>query len=617
MLLEELKRDTPEFGWRFGAVCGKSGVFPSEFVQPVAAPDFLVLPPDRVEPRDRQGRVAASAAVAVAMGSAVAAHELDISTEAELYGESSDLDDLPLQSSQYNMSEFAKKYFREAQRNSDQKAKKGKELRDPVDMVKFSKSPIHESLIDFSDSGMNRVATDIFIAIMKFMGDYPLKSLTEQEVVATILKLSRDHGLIKDEAYCQVMKQVTANTSSKPESCQKGWRLLYILTAFHRCSDVMKPFLMKFLLDACSGPGVQYQGIAKACEQNLRRTFTYGGRMQYPNNMEIKAMLAGRSSKRQLFLLPGGIERHLKIKTCSVALDVIEELCFEMELHREEALEEYAVFLVTDKGQNVRPLNKREYILDITTEAETVDPSYSLWFRRVIWSLPLKLDNELYVTMHYNQVLPDFLKALLSVIPQGNVSDQHLQQIARLSALQHRAKDTIYLPTLRDVQESVPPPFYSKQGSQPWLNMVSQHMQHVQPLNPHQAQAQFLGLVSAFPMFGSSFFYIQSSSSASVQAPCILAVNLNGLHFLHKDTHEAMVRFPLKEVQSTRTQRPTSGSSYPYVDILIGDLLNQRVTQLQLEQSLELCRVIAMHMENLLSVRDKRLTLPPSEITLL
>lgn len=47
---------------------------------------------------------------------------------------------------------------------------------------------------------------------------------------------------------------------------------------------------------------------------------------------------------------------------------------------------------------------------------------------------------------------------------------------------------------------------------------------------------------------------------------------------------EVMVRFPLKEVQSTRTLRPTSGSSYPYVDIMIGDLLNQRITQLQLEQ---------------------------------
>ncbi|KAM9844223.1 unconventional myosin-XV [Aulostomus maculatus] len=622
MLLEELKRDTPEFGWRFGAVYGKSGVFPCEYVRPVAAPDFLVLPAERVEPRDRQGRVAASAAVAVALGSAVAAYELDRSTEVvkEMYAErpNADLDDLPLHGGQYHMVEFAKKYFREAQRNrSDQKAKKGKEGRSPIDMIKFSKSPLQESLIDFSDSGMNRVAADIFVAIMKFMGDFPPKGQTEQDFVTAILKLSADHGLMKDEAYCQVMKQVTANTSSKPDSCQRGWRLLYILTAFHRCSDVMKPFLLTFLQDACASAGLQYQGMAKACEQNLRRTFQYGGRTQYPNSMELKAMLAGRSSKRQLFLLPGGMERHLKIKTCSVALDVIEELCYEMGLHREEALDEYAVFLVTHRGQNVRPLNKREYILDIATEAETVDANYSLWFRRVIWSLALKLDNELYVTMHYNQVLPDYLKALLSVVPQGKASEQHLQQIARLAALQHRAKDTIYLPTIRELQECVPPQFYSKQGPQQWLNMATQHMQQVQPLNPHQARAQFLGLVSAFPMFGSSFFYIQSSSSASIQAPCILAVNLNGLHFLNKDTHEAMVRFPLKEVQSTRTQRPTSGSSYPYVEVMIGDLLDQRITQLQLEQGLELCRVIAMHMENMLSVREKRLTLPPSEITLL
>lgn len=44
------------------------------------------------------------------------------------------------------------------------------------------------------------------------------------------------------------------------DSCQRGWRLMYILTAFHRCSDVMKPFLLKFLQDACASTGVQYQG---------------------------------------------------------------------------------------------------------------------------------------------------------------------------------------------------------------------------------------------------------------------------------------------------------------------------------------------------------------------
>lgn len=34
-----------------------------------------------------------------------------------------------------------------------------------------------------------------------------------------------------------------------------------------------------------------FLGIAKACEQNLRKTFQYGGRNKYPNIMELKAMM--------------------------------------------------------------------------------------------------------------------------------------------------------------------------------------------------------------------------------------------------------------------------------------------------------------------------------------
>ncbi|XP_029102796.1 unconventional myosin-XV-like [Scleropages formosus] len=632
MLLEELKKDTPDFGWKFGAVYGRSGIFPAEFVQPVAAPDFINLPVGRKEePKNKYGQVAASSSVAVAVGSVMAARQLDRSIEVvpnvseniEHHGDygNIDLDEAVLQDSQYNLVEFAKKYFREAQRkmrfSSKKNSKKIKDTRDPSEMVKYSKSPIQESLIEFTDENVNKAAVEMFLAVMKFMGDYPLRGQTEQDVVCHFLKLIGEYGLLKDEAYCQVLKQITANTSSKSDSCQRGWRLLYILTAYHRCSEVLKPYLLKFLHDICKGPGVLFQGIAKVCEQNLRKTFQYGGRSVFPSSIELKAMVAGRSSKRQLFLFPGGIERHLKIKTCSIALDVIEELCYEMGLHRVEAMDEYAIFVVANKGQNVRPLNKKEYILDIATEAEQIDSSYTFWFRRVIWSQPLKFDNELSVTMHFNQVLPDYLKALLNVLPQDKVSEQQFQQVCKLAALQHRAKDSIYLPTIREVQECVPSKLFGLQRPQQWLNTVTQHMQQVQPLSPHQARAQFLGLVSAFPMFGSSFFFIQSSSNSSIVAPCILAVNQNGLNFLDKDSHEVMVKFPLKEVQSTCTQRPTAGSSFPYVEVMLGDLMSHRITQLQLEQGLELCRVVAMHVENMLSMREKRLTLPPSEITLL
>ncbi|KAH0632036.1 hypothetical protein JD844_020060 [Phrynosoma platyrhinos] len=540
LLLEDVKKGTLDFGWKFGAIYGKSGFFPADCVQPVAAPDFTHLPAERKEePKDKQGKVAVSASLAMAVSPAGS----DFTESGEGFGGAQH--STP-RGGPFTMLEFAKKYFREGQR------------------------------------------AKIFPNIFRF------PSVHSSEWIDNII--CGDYEVIRDEVFCQIIKQITDNTSTKMESCQKGWRLLYILSAYYRCSEVLKPYLLWFLQEMYNDAGMHFQGIAKACEQNLQKTFQFGGRCEFPSNIELKAMVAGRSSKRQLFLLPGGIERHLKIKTCSVARDVIEEICYEMGLQRPEAFDEYIIFAVANRNQNVRPLNKKEYILDVALEMENMDSSYMFWYRRVIWAQPLKFDNELYVTMHYNQVLPDYLKGLFNTIPPVKPSEQQLQQVSRLAALQHRAKDSVYLPALREVQDYIPPQIYHLQKDQAWLDMVMHHIQQAQALSAHQARAQFLGLLSAFPMFGSSFFYIQSCSN---------------------NTIELIVTFSLKEIQSTRTQRPSAGSSYPYVEIMLGDLMSQRITQLQLEQGLELCRVIATHMESLLHAREKRLTLPPSEITLL
>ncbi|XP_055507878.1 unconventional myosin-XV [Leucoraja erinacea] len=656
--LEELRKHIPDFGWKFGAFHGRSGLVPLEYVQPVAAPDFIHLSTDKKEePKDKKGKVAASssALVAAAVGSTAAAEELDRKTEVqngiplfctvvlgnitltisrfhgmhdfESFLQASPpefVDSIPeygIQDSQYTMIEFAKKYFRQSPKfkseSNREKSKKSKDQKNLSELVKYTKTPIQESLIEFSDENMNKIAAEIFVAVMKFMGDHPFKGQTEQDVIYTILKLCGEHEVMKDETYCQIIKQITDNTSSKTDSIQRGWRVLYILTAYYKCSEVLKPYLFKLMETVCRMPGASFQGIAKACHQNLKKTFQFGGRIQFPDDIELRAMVAGRSSKRQVFLLPGNVERHLKIKTCSVAVDVIEDLCTEMGLQNPEAAEEYSVFVITNKGQNVQPLNKKDYILDVAATTEQVDPNFTFCFRRILWIQPLKFENELCVTVHYNQIVADYVKGLFHVLSQEMTSDSKLQQMSKLAALQHRAKDGLYLPTTREVQDYVPVKVYQHQRPQSWLSMVTQNTQHVQALSPHQARAQFLGLVSAFPMFGSSFFYIQSSSNNTIVAPCILAVNQNGLNFLDKETHELMVSFTLKEVQSTLTERLDPTNSYPYVEIKLGDLMSQRIMQLQLDQALEMCRVTAMHVEAMLLAREKRLTLPPSEITML
>uniref|UniRef100_S4RVD6 MyTH4 domain-containing protein n=1 Tax=Petromyzon marinus TaxID=7757 RepID=S4RVD6_PETMA len=299
---------------------------------------------------------------------------------------------------------------------------------------------------------------------------------------------------MRDEIYCHIVKQITSNKSPKPDSCHRGWRLLYIVTAYSKCSDNLKPYLLRYLREVANDSKASFQGMARVCEQHLRRTLQVGGRTQLPSSMELKALVAGRNSKRQLILLPGAIERHVKIKTNSSAMDVIEEICQEMGLHRQEAQEEFAIFLVTNRGESVRPLQKKEYILDVSSEAEKVDEMHRFWFRRIVWVRPLKFDNELYISMHFNQILPEYMNGLFLVLTAGRIDDQLTQQVAKLAALQHRIKGSDYQPTQREVGEYIPAQVLRMQRPQSWLGVVLQHSAQVQALSAHQARAQFMGV---------------------------------------------------------------------------------------------------------------------------
>lgn len=84
-------------------------------------------------------------------------------------------------------------------------------------------------------------------------------------------------------------------------------------------------------------------------------------------------------------------------------------------------------------------------------------------------------------------------------------------------------------------------------------------------LTPLQCKAQFLSVLSAWPLFGSSFFAVKrvfgddlgmpEDDSGPMWRELILALNHRGVLFLDSNTHETLHHWHFVEIISTRKVR--------------------------------------------------------------
>ncbi|XP_068074789.2 myosin XVB isoform X2 [Danio rerio] len=605
-----LNMDGLKDGWMFGSSGGRSGLFPVDVTQPCAPPDYHSSNMDRQLERKKSMRVTSSSRIVPSNGSInnmpANVAEINTSTNGSIYnmsvarsvagGSEYSVEVASIQRSepereQFIMTEFASKFFTEAINRGN--------MRSLNEMVEYTPNPIQESLILFSDSELTRLGAQSFMVVMQFMLDQPMKkNQTEGDCVNFILQLGKEKEFLRDELYCQVIKQTTKHRIK--ENCTRGWRLFNLVTGFFPCSNTLLPYCTRHLDTIIQDANHPYQELANICAKNLQRSLIFGGRRHIPSHSEMEAILAGRNSRRLPIMLPGGTEFACKIRSFSVAFEVVQDFCTEMGIMNPAEMKEFSIHAAKKGGDVTRPIHSDEYLFDFLLD----DGSIALSFKRLIWKQPLQFSNDLYLEFHYQLLVASYLEGKMFLSMNSSTV---YQQVAELTALQHLALGLNNLPSNAEIKQYHPRMDGLNSTDERLLATIRAQFSTLGPISPLDAKARFIKSISSLPLFGFDIFTAQKVSHRSCPSPSLVAVNHEVITVLDPKTLNACLTMSMEDVLSLRSIRPKK-DKLPSVEISFGGQTQHKTLSFNLKQAKELCHTIAVIMEEV--VKPSYSTIP-------
>lgn len=116
------------------------------------------------------------------------------------------------------------------------------------ELWRYSRDPIKAPLLRKlqSKEEFAEEACFAFAAILKYMGDLPSKRpRMGNEITDHIFDGPLKHEILRDEIYCQLMKQLTDNRNRMSE--ERGWELMWLATGLFACSQGLLKELLLFL----------------------------------------------------------------------------------------------------------------------------------------------------------------------------------------------------------------------------------------------------------------------------------------------------------------------------------------------------------------------------------
>ncbi|XP_046917979.2 LOW QUALITY PROTEIN: myosin-VIIa [Dermatophagoides farinae] len=465
----------------------------------------------------------------------------------------------------HTLEEYAIDHFRPPPKNTFQRTLTftSPRKRNAEQLWKHSRDPIKQPLLKklLNKDELVQESSFAFNAILKYMGDLPSRrARSSNDLTDQIFEGPLKYDILRDEIYCQIMKQLTDNKNRLSE--EKGWELMWLATGLFVPSQALLRQLTLFLK-------TRRHPVAMDSLQRLHKTLRNGQRKYPPHLVEVEAIQHKTTQIFHKVYFPDDTDEAFEVDSSTRAKDFCLEIAQRLNL---KSAEGFSLFVkIADK---VISVPEGDFFFDFvrhltdwirkarsSRDGSVPQFTYQVFFMKKLWTntIPGK-DRNADIRFHYHQELPKLLRGYHKCTKED---------AARLAALILRVRfgDSKYPMELQSIHnflhEIIPNDLIKTQSSSEWKKQILNLYNQDTGMTPENAKITFLKYVHKWPTFGSAFFEVkQTGDTTNYPEHLLIAINKNGVSLIDPNTKNILVTHPF-----TRISNWSSGITYFHMTI--------------------------------------------------
>ncbi|KAG8514234.1 Unconventional myosin-VIIb, partial [Galemys pyrenaicus] len=418
---------------------------------------------------------------------------------------------------------------------------------------------------------------------------------TSLELTDQIFTMALQDTALQDEVYCQILKQLTHNSTRYSE--EKAWQLLWLCTGLFAPGKALLPHAQKFIDTR------RKELLAPDCSRRIQRVLRTGPRKQPPHQVEVEATDQKVSRICHKICLPNDTCEMVEVGSSSRVRDVCESITARLQLASWEGC---SLFIkIADK---VISQKEGDFFFDSLREISDwvkknkpqkegapVTLPYQVYFMRKLWLavIPGK-DVRADTILHYHQELPKYLRGFHKCSREDAVHLAGLIYKARYDS------DRSHLASIPKIlRELVPENLTRLMSSEEWKKNILLAVDQHKDRTVEEAKVAFLKWICRWPTFGSAFFEVKQTSEPSYPDIILIAINRHGVLLINPKTKELLTTYPFNKIASW-----SSGSTYFHM--MLGSL--GRGSRLLCETSLgyKMDDLITSYVQHLMTTLNKQ-----------